>query len=495
MNPRNMKFHIERLGLVLTGVAFLALLALLVALVHSRMVPTVYFVIYAAVALLLVDAVFVLTKAKRERVKFAFGTAITALLGILCSFGGFYLTCTVQTIRAVSDISTRRATTSFYVSVDNPAQTLQGAADLTFGILAEDDRQNTDAVLEQISEKEGLEIKTKEYDSLIYLADGFHNGEIGGILLNNAYMDLYEDTPGYETFASELKIISTQTVERAVTVETAAKEDRVINILISGSDTRSSIIDENGRSDVNIIVSINTDTHELLMLSTPRDYFVALDIPQENAYDKLTHAGVYGMDVLTGTLGNLYGIDIDYFFRLNFTGFVKIIDALGGVDVRSAYEFDSGDYHYVEGINHLNGEAALDFAHNRYAFAEGDRQRGSNQMAVMRAALNKAMSPAILSSYLSILDSVRDCVYTNIPYDVLADLVRQQLEDPQEWRIISFSVNGSDATSTTYSIDRPLYVMIPDPIKITQAQQKLEDIGNDVGKSIGAYVPDDSDDN
>lgn len=496
MNLHSTKFHMERPGLFLTGIAFAALTALLLVLMHSQMIPAAYMALYAAAALLLVGGVFVLTKARTKRVKFAFGTVITVLVLIFCSIGCFYIVRTVRMLRAVSDISTRRSTTYFYVSVDDPAQSLRDAADLTFGILAENDRQNTDAVLAQVAEKDGLEIKTKEYDNLIDLADGFHNVEIGGILLNSAYMDLYQDTPGYETFASELKIISMQTVERVVAAESADGEepateeptaDRVINVLISGSDTRSSIIDERGRSDVNIIVSANLDTHELLMLSTPRDYFVALDIPKENAYDKLTHAGVYGMDVLTGTLGNLYGIDIDYFFRLNFTGFVEIVDALGGVDVESDYTFDSGDYHYVKGTNHLDGQAALDFAHNRYAFASGDRQRGNNQMAVLRAALDKAMSPVILSSYLSILDSVQNCIYTNIPYDLVADIVSKQLEDPEEWKISSFSVDGSNATSTTYSINRPLYVMIPNLVTIQQAQQKLENLGNDVRESTGAY--------
>ena len=491
MTPHLSKLNIERPGLIITGVTFAALAVLFAVLAGSQMVPALYLVIYAAVGMLLADTVFVLTKRRTKKARFAFGTVLAVLVLFLCAAAGVYLHRTVQTLQSVSDTAIRRSTINFYVSVDSPAQTLQDAADYTFGILAEDDRRNTDAILAQVAEQEGLEIKTVECTSLIYMADAFHNGEIDGLLLNSAYMDLYADTPGYETFADELKIISAQTVERTVTPETAAKEDNIINILISGSDTRSVTIDESGRSDVNIIVSINTDTRDLLMLSTPRDYFVALDIEQADAYDKLTHAGVYGMDVLTGTLGRLYGIDIDYFFRLNFTGFVKIIDALGGVDVRSSYEFDSGGYHYAEGINHLDGEAALEFAHNRYAFSEGDRQRGNNQRAVLRAALDKAMSPAILSNYLSILESVQDCVYTNMPDDVLADLVRQQLDDPQEWHISSFSVNGSDATSTTYSIDRSLYVMIPDMLTVHQAQRLLEDVGNDVGESVGAYAPDD----
>ena len=186
------------------------------------------------------------------------------------------------------------------------------------------------------------------------------------------------------------------------------------------------------------------------------------------------------MDVLMGTLENLYGIDLDYYFRLNFTGFVDIIDALGGVDVYSDYDFSSGDYHYNQGYNTLDGAAALAFARNRYAFATGDRQRGDNQMAVIEAVFQKAMSPSILKSYLSILDSVQGCIDTSVPYDVLADLVRQQLESGAAWNIESFSVNGSDAHSTTYSMNQDLYVMIPDESTVQQAKEKLAALGNTV---------------
>ena len=164
------------------------------------------------------------------------------------------------------------------------------------------------------------------------------------------------------------------------------------------------------------------ETHEILLVSTPRDYYVPLAL-SGNPYDKLTHAGIYGMDVLLGTLEALYETEIDYYFRINFTGFTEIIDALGGIDVSSEYEFTAGGHDYHVGTNHLDGEEALSFARERYSFTEGDRQRGKNQMAVIEGVLEKALSPSILTGYLDILESVEDCVDTSIPYDLIAELV------------------------------------------------------------------------
>ena len=215
-----------------------------------------------------------------------------------------------------------------------------------------------------------------------------------------------------------------------------------------------------------------------------------LAVGVDNAYDKLTHAGIYGMDVLMGTLENLYGIQIDYYFRINFTGFVDVVDALGGVEVNSDYDFtteyNSKSYHFVQGTNTLNGEEALAFARTRYAFAEGDRQRGNNQLAIVKAVIRKAMSPSILTSYLSILESVQNCVDTDVPYTVLADLVRQQLENNVAWTVTSYSVDGSDATSTTYSMNQQLYVMIPDETTVQEAKNKLADLGNTVAQDSEA---------
>lgn len=446
------KSGLPRLCLIDTALMVCITLVLTILLALTKVVPTLYLVVLVIVGLALTAAVYFLTRKQKNSKRQIAGTVLTAILLVGAVIGSYFIVRTVNTLQRVANAATETSTVSFYTLQDSSVETLEDMAGGTFGILAKLDRANTDAALQQVQETQGLALTTVEYDGLKALADALLDGSVDGIVLNEAYIPIYEETSGYEEFPSQLKMISTHEVEHVIESGTA-NEDHMINILISGSDTRSNVLDQRGRSDVNVIASINTETHQILLLSTPRDYFVPLDVGEPDAYDKLTHAGIYGMDVLMGTLSNLYGINLDYYFRLNFTGFVKIIDALGGVDVYSDYDFSSGDYEYHQGVNTLDGAAALAFARDRYSFAAGDRQRGANQMAVIEAVLKKAMSPSILKSYLSILDSVQGCIDTSVPYDVLADLVRQQLESGAAWNIESFSVNGSDAHSTTYSMN------------------------------------------
>lgn len=469
-------------------VTLVAALGLCGYVATTGLAPVLYLVVALVVSLLLFGAVFGLMR-RNSKIGQGVGIALTILVVIACALAGAYLWRTVHTVKTISGTSSEQTRVTTYVLQDSMVQSAEDLTGKNIGILSTLDRTNTNMALEQMESEYGITPSTKEYDSLTELADGLNQNEVDAILLNEAYLDLYDETSGYETFPESLRAVLTLQIEHEVGAEqeqSSQLSDPIINILISGSDTRSNVIDQRGRSDVNIIASVNTQTHQILLISTPRDYFVPLDVGVEDAYDKLTHAGIYGMDVLMRTLENLYGIDLDYYFRLNFVGFEQVIDALGGVDVYSAYEFDSGDYHYQQGTNTLNGAQALAFVRNRYAFADGDRQRGKNQMAVVEGVLKKATSPSVLSNYLSILDSIQSCVDTNVPYDVISALVRQQLKGGATWSVESFSVNGSDSHSTTYSMNQDLYVMIPDEATVQEAKEKLAALGNAVDGSTEA---------
>lgn len=479
---------------IFPAVTLVATLGLCGYVATTGLAPALYVVVAILVSFLLLGAVFGLMRHK-SKIGRGVGIALTILVVIACALAGAYLWRTVHTVKTITGTSSEQTRVTTYVLQDSTVQSVEDLAGKNLGILSALDRTNTDTALEQMESEYGIFISTKEYESLTELADGLNQNEVDAILLNEAYLDLYDETSGYETFPESLRAVLTQQIEHEVGAEqeqSAQLSDPIINILISGSDTRSNVIDQRGRSDVNIIASINTQTHQILLISTPRDYFVPLDVGVEDAYDKLTHAGIYGMDVLMGTLENLYGIDLDYYFRLNFVGFEQVIDALGGVDVYSEYEFDSGDYHYQQGMNTLSGAQALAFVRNRYAFADGDRQRGKNQMAVVEGVLKKATSPSVLSNYLSILDSIQSCIDTNVPYNVISTLVRQQLQDGATWNVESFSVNGSDSHSTTYSMNQDLYVMIPDEATVQEAKEKLAAIGNAVDGSTEASEEADS---
>ena len=250
-------------------------------------------------------------------------------------------------------------------------------------------------------------------------------------------------------------------------------------VYLSGVDTRGDLTDK-ARSDVNIIAAVNPVTKQVVLINTPRDYYV--DLAGTNSKDKLTHAGLYGVQTSMDTLGNLYGVDVQHYIRINFAGFINIIDALGGVDVYSDQAFTSvgspGYYDpttFVEGWNHLDGKAALAFARERHAFKTGDVQRGINQMKVIDAMLNKIKSPALLMGFTKIMDSAADCFVTSLSQNQISALVRMQLSDFAEWNIERYTVTGTSGSSTKcYSAKgQKLYVMKPDEASVAKAKEMI----------------------
>ena len=212
-------------------------------------------------------------------------------------------------------------------------------------------------------------------------------------------------------------------------------------------------------------MAVNTKTKTIQMISTPRDFYV--ELPNSNGMkDKLTHAGMYGLNNSIGAMEDLYGIDIDYYVKMNFSGFEAIIDSLDGIDVYSEYEFTVEPIkHYVVGMNHLNGIEALAFARERYALQGGDRQRGVNQMT----------SPTIIYRYDKVLENISQTVQTNFTSEELYGLVKMQIKDMAEWDIRSYSVNGKGTYAETFTVKgREVYVMVPDMTTIEEAKLLIQ---------------------
>ena len=247
-------------------------------------------------------------------------------------------------------------------------------------------------------------------------------------------------------------------------------------VYLSGVDNRGDLT-EKARSDVNILAVVNPTTKQAALINTPRDYYV--DLAGTDSKDKLTHAGLYGVETSMATLGNLYGVDVEHYLRINFAGFINIIDAIGGVDVYSDQAFTSvgspGYYDpttFAEGWNHLDGKSALAFARERHAFKTGDIQRGINQMKVIDAVANKLKSPALLMGFSKLMDAAADCFVTSLSQEQISALVRMQLGDLANWDIQSYTVTGSGAKSTKcYSAKgQSLYVMKPDENSVNEAK-------------------------
>ena len=245
-------------------------------------------------------------------------------------------------------------------------------------------------------------------------------------------------------------------------------------VYCSGIDARSSNINITSRSDVNILAVVNPTTRQILLVNTPRDYY--LPLAHNGQLDKLTHAGIYGTGESMQTLDNLYGTHTSFYMRVNFAGLTKIVDALGGVDVYSTKTFSMGGYNFTEGVNHLNGEAALCFSRERYAFADGDNQRGKNQMAVIQAIISKASSPAVLKNYQTLLSSLSDAFITSLSYDDIASLVQMQLQDMSGWHVTSYAVSGSGDTSYCYALGDAAWVMRPNMDTVNTAKELIRQV-------------------
>ena len=467
---------------IMLSVVFMGLLAM------TKMVPTIYMLIIGIVLAVIAAIIWLLVWHTRYTGRFIGGTVLAVIMIAILAFGGFYINKTRSAISNISGETTEVTQMAVYVKSDDAADSVEATAGYTYGILSSLDRENTDGAVAHLNSQFGTEVQTKEYAGLTELADGILNGEVNAMLLNSGYLSVYEDMDGYTDFSTKIKEVGTvdvestiQSAEESTPVEpiTTSNGGKIYTIYLSGIDTRGEMTAKS-RSDVNIIATINTDTHEVLLVSTPRDYFVPLSI-SGGAPDKLTHAGIYGIDVCMDTLGMLYDIDINYYFRINFGGFVKVIDALGGITVNSDYDFDSKNilgYHFNKGENYVNGEQALIFARERYAFQEGDRQRGKNQMEVIRGVVKKALSPEILTSYSSILSSLDGCFGTNITYEEIAQILQQQLTNGGDWTIVSYSVNGTGATEKPYSMSQKAYVMVPDYDTVNKAKSLMEKVRN-----------------
>lgn len=406
---------------------------------------------------------------------------LMVIMSAVLLLGSIALNSMLSTMHAVSSDTETVDMMAVYVMTDDSAQSLSDAAEYNFGILKLLDRSNTDGCIEQIKEDLSADITTTEFDSPLALANALQAGEVNAMIMNTAYMGLIEDQEGYESFSQQLRQIWSCEFRRTLSDSEQNQQsdsrpitERPFILYVSGNDT-SGTLQSTGRSDVNILMAINPKTHEILMVNTPRDYFVPLSV-SGGEKDKLTHAGIYGVDVSMDALSTLYGVPVEYYARLNFTGFQKIIDALGGITVESPKAFRSNDGRYFsKGTNELNGAEALSFARERYAFGEGDNQRGKNQMTVIRAVIDKASSPAILTGYLDVMEAASGTFQTNMSQDEISSLVQMQLSDGTGWNIQSIAVSGEGSMGPCFSMPTDnVWRMIPNDDDVANASTQLK---------------------
>ncbi len=326
------------------------------------------------------------------------------------------------------------------------------------------------------------------FESFGGMADTLLNKEIDAIVIEESYISLVKEE--VENFEEDTKSIYTFEVKVKAHVEEESSENPInvteqpFILYISGIDQWGNVKSVRGRSDVNQLAIVNPKTHHILLVNTPRDYYVQL-AGTKGLKDKLTHAGIYGIDKSIKTLENLYGMDIHYYLRVNFNTLVKLIDAIGGIDIESdtAFKAYTNWSVYVEkGWNHFNGVQALAYARERMAYKEGDRHRGANQQQVITAIINKVTNSKILiSKYNSILESLSESFQTDMPMEKITSFIKYQIDKMPSWNIESMAVTGSGSMEPTYSMGSKLKlsVMKPDMSSVNEAKQKMNEVLNE----------------
>ena len=463
----------RKLSLVFLIVQFLISAALVGVAFYVGFIPLKYIVALIVLCLfLLAYEVF----SQMTDKTYIVGRVLCALICFFYIGGGYYCVNTYSAIDEMAGQQVKVDEISCIVLKDDPAQSIYDTKDYTFGILAANDRENTNKALAEVQAAIGKEPATIEYQDNDTLIDALYAKDVKVIVINEANRSPIEEY--YKTFSDDTRVLNTHKVETVIQED--EKLDDItktpFNVYLGGIDVYGSI-KATSRSDVNFIVTVNPNTKQILLTSTPRDYYVPLTV-SNGIPDKLTHAGIHGVDCSIGTLENLYGIDIDYYVRVNFTSVRKIVDLLGGVKVYSDYDFTS-DWgpSFKKGYNQVNGKQALAFCRERHHFANGDYQRGRDHQHMIEAILNKAMSPDILPNYADLLKTASKNFQTNMSTKEITALAKMQLNDMSQWTIKYANAAGQGASKTTYSYQsRKLYVCVPDYNSVAKITKRINKV-------------------
>lgn len=471
------KRKIERtVGLALAAVLLIVMAVFVGLLMFMDVLPTIYLVAIVVVLILVLLYVFLSQFTKAHMI----GKVLSVLLSIVLALGCYYVAVASNALSNISNSDATVDVMSIIVLADDKAEAVNDIGDYIIGINGSVNVDLTQETLIHLEEETGKTALTTTYENWSELVDALYLGEVNAIIFNEGFRTTMEEY--YVTFSDDTKVLGTKEIENTIVVKVPDKEitDESFTVLLSGTDSEGKL-NMNGRSDVNIIATINPITKDILLITTPRDLYVTLyygdGTNSGNGKDKLTHTGISGIACTMTTLEAIYDVEIDYYVKLNFTGMVKLVDALGGLDVESDYAFTSyaKTHTYTKGMNHMDGQAALIFARERYAFADGDFQRSRNQIKVIQAIADKALSVSMLNNYTGIMDSLSSFVVTNIPQDQLTKLVKMQLTDMATWKFHSYGVVG--ATGSDYCMSdssKPLSIVRIDESNTSVVKAKID---------------------
>ena len=457
--------------LLLVYIVLACFLLFLIFRYHILAVSYANLLLAAVMAIIALGALFLILNRKAK-----IFTLIMLVLSIMIS--SLALVGVQQFISLANQLNATSNYSSYSISVAVLADSEIGNVSQLSSVTAPTgtDSENIQKLLDDIKATQSKDLSVEESSSYLAAYKSLLAGDSKAIVLNSVFENLIEQE--YPDHAKKIKKIYTKELTKTVEAPKVS-QNKAFNLYISGIDTYGPISSVS-RSDVNIIMTVNQETKKILLTTTPRDAYVPIADGGNNQNDKLTHAGIYGVDASIHTLENLYGIDLNYYARLNFTSFLKLIDLLGGVDVYNDQEFTSlhGKYHFPVGNVHLDSEQALGFVRERYSLANGDGDRGRNQQKVISAIIQKLTSTEALKNFDGIMQSLQDSVQTNMPPETMVSLVNTQLESGGKYTVITRDLKGTGRMDLpSYAMpDSSLYMLEVDSNSLETLKTEIKDI-------------------
>lgn len=474
-------------GVIFSVVMIAATMYLLFNIIKLNVLPTKLLFLMTIVFVLL-DLIFILLLCLAT--KGALSKIICIIFALAISLGsclgGYYISKTGGLLSSMTNVAKHsKNTVSIVVKESSDMKKKTDLAGHSVGTLANINTTGSKKILKELTNS-GISMEQKEFGSLTEMLESFYNGEVDSIVISESSRSQITDIDAYKDFDNNTRVV----YQTSYKVENTDKANAVsnitttpFNVLISGSDTRGGF-DENGRSDVIMVATVNPKTGTILLTSVPRDFYVttacdAADGCQQGALDKITHTGIHGTNTTKRTVEQLLGIEINYTFKVGFDTVTDIVDAVGGIDVNVEPGYECSNFLHAPGLsvhagmNHLNGEQALGYARERYAYSEGDRQRTKNQQQVLMGIVDKITSPAIVTNYASIMDSMSDTFSTTMSSQEISDLIKYQLNKNPKWKMEQYMVNGTGDTLMCAELGDAAYVMVPDQSTVTTAKNKI----------------------
>lgn len=427
---------------------------------------------------------------------------MVVVLSTVYGLGNYYLYSTNTTLETVTDQGNKaKNTVSVVVLNSSGLENVNSLEGSKLGVLKTIGNEATKKSLTDLK-KNNVTYTKKTYDNMLGMLKALYDGEVDAIVLNEAYRSNVCDLEDYTNFNNDTKVIHKTvyyTKENSSSLAVSDITSKPFNILISGNDSFGSL-DENSRSDVDMLVTINPVTSTILLTSIPRDSYVK-EVCNDYAcnygvYDKLTHTGIYGVDTTKDTIENLLDIDINYVYRVNFTSMIDIVDALGGVDVTvpegmavSKFYTNSNLEGVHEGENHLDGKRALAYSRERKAYLDGDLQRARNQQQVLQAMFKKATSPKIIKNYTSLLKALIGAFDTNMTTKEITSFIKYQIQAKPSWKFEQFVLKGDNDLKMSAELGSEVSVVILYDSYINIAHDKIQAVLD--GKSSDTVEADD----